>query len=485
MTTFEDYMNPKLEILSIIVFSLAGLFCILYYQNHNSEEELFKTVFVIVLIFGILCALVLPICCSADEVEHFVRAELTSRGELIPVYHEQPYIYEGTEQDGYYITIQSVLDLFERGKQTWASGFDHIDYQNATIFKTDADTQPINNTPARYHSAFAQNPFFGYIAPAIGIILAKLLDLNAIYMLWIGRIFNVLLYATLISLAIRKTPILKVPLMILSLIPWMLVQSSSLSIDALIAGLAIYAIACFFYMYKIPDGKLDYMDVLKFAIVVLLLGLCKVTYFALALLILFVPLSNFKEKKYYLYGIASVIGLVLIFALWSKFFVNPLVLQSNRHVGSFSSPAVVAQLDYLLNHKKLAIASVLNYLQFFDVDLVFIKKFNSLYLLFLGGVFFLYPRERFDFKSKLGALFVFLALYIGTYIVFLITWTKAGTLTPGGVQPRYFFPALGLVPFFLGINHSNDDKTEMDAYLVMLSIAFVAVYLFYMIVVYY
>ena len=479
----NDYNNPKLEIISFIVFSITGIFCICYYQLHNHEEELFKTVFVIILIFGILCSLILPICCAADEVEHFVRAEITSRGEIIPIYHEQPYIYEGTNQSGYYLTIESVLDLIEQGKQTWQNGFDNIDFKNGTIFETDADTQHINHTLVKYHSAFAQNPFFGYIAPAIGIIIAKLIDLNAIYLLWFGRIFNVLLYATLISLAIRKTPILKVPLMIVSLMPRIFSQISSVSIDALITGLAIYSIAYFFYMYKSPN--LDYKNVLKFSIVVLLLGLCKVTYFSFILLILFVPLSNFKKRKYYLYAIASIIGLILIFLLWSKYYVNPVITQSCRVLGSLSNPNAIAQINYLLSHKKLTLISILNYFQFFDRDLNFIMKFNSIYLLFLGAVFFLYPREKFDFKAKFGALLVFMVLYIGTYIMFLVTWSKTVGLVPQGVQPRYFFPAFGLIPFVFGINNSNDDKTEMDSYLILISIAFIVFQLIFLITEFY
>ena len=87
----SNYLNPILEISSLIVFAVAGVFCICYYQLHCDEEELYKTVFVIILIFGILFALILPICASADEVEHFVRAELTSRGEFVPHYHLENY----------------------------------------------------------------------------------------------------------------------------------------------------------------------------------------------------------------------------------------------------------------------------------------------------------------------------------------------------------------------------------------------------------
>ena len=481
----SNYLNPILEISSLIVFAVAGVFCICYYQLHCDEEELYKTVFVIILIFGILFALILPICASADEVEHFVRAELTSRGEFVPHYHLENYTYEGTAQNGYYLTIQSVLDLIDRGKETWVSGFDHIDYNNATILKTDADTNPINNSFARYHNAFAQNPFYGYVAPAIGIAIAKLLDLNAIYLLWFGRVCNVLLYAVLISLAIRKTPILKVPLMVVSLMPLFLLQTSSLSIDAMVGGLGIYSIALFFYMYKSPKGSLDYKDILKFAFVVLLLGLCKVSFFAFILLVLFVPLSNFKDRKYYLCGIFSIFCLFVLFLLWTKFYMDPVILNSSRHIGSLGTPRTASQIDFLMTHKKKALISISHYLTQLKVDLMFISAFNSIYLMFLGGVFLFYPSERFDLKSKLGALFVFLTVYIGTYLIFLITYSKPGSLVVTGVWPRYFYPAFGLIPFTFGINHSNIDKTEINSYIIMISIAFIAIQLIYMIVEYY
>lgn len=481
----SNYSSPMLEIASMIAFAVAGVFCICYYRLHSDEDELYKTIFVIILIFGILFALILPICSSADEVEHFVRAELTSRGEFVPQYHLENYTYEGTPQNGYYLTIQSVLDLIDRGKDTWVSGFDHINYKNATILKTDADTNPINNSLARYHNAFAQNPFYGYVAPAIGIAVAKLLDLNAIYLLWFGRICNVLLYAALISLAIRKTPILKVPLMVVSLMPLFLLQTSSLSIDAMIGGLGIYSIALFFYMYKSPKGSLDYKDVIKFALVVLLLGLCKVSFFAFILLVLFVPLSNFKDRKYYLCGILSIFALMGLFFLWTKFYMDPVILNSSRHIGSLGTPRTASQIDFLLTHKKEALVSILHYLNLLNGDLSFIDVFNSMYLMFLGGVFLFYPAERFDLKSKFGALFVFLAVYVGTYLIFLITYSNPGSLVVKGVWPRYFYPAFGLIPFVFGINHYNIDRTEIDSFLVAISIAFAAIQLIFMIVSYY
>ena len=146
--------------------------------------------------------------------------------------------------------------------------------------------------------------------------------------------------------------------------------------------------------------------------------------------------------------------------------MDPVILNSSRHIGSLGTPRTASQIDFLMTHKKKALISISHYLTQLKVDLMFISAFNSIYLMFLGGVFLFYPSERFDLKSKLGALFVFLTVYIGTYLIFLITYSKPGSLVVTGVWPRYFYPAFGLIPFTFGINHSNIDKTEINSYII-------------------
>lgn len=234
--------------------------------------------------------------CNNDEVEHFVRVEMTSNGVVFPEYDKNAsYSIDGITYNGKYLTIQSTLDLAEKGKVK--SSYDFMDMVNSSVFNTEADTQPINTTQVPFFSAFAQNPFYGYIAPAIGMAIAKLLDLNAIWLLWLGRIFNALLYALLVSYAIKKTPILKMPLFVVSCIPAALSCVASTSINPLINGLAILSIAYFLVLYKSPKKSLDYKPIIKFSLLILLLGLCKVTYFSFIFLILFVPIDNFKEKN--------------------------------------------------------------------------------------------------------------------------------------------------------------------------------------------
>ena len=66
-------------------------------------------------------------------------------------------------------------------------------------------------------------------------------------------------------------------------------------------------------------------------------------------------------------------------------------------------------------------------------------------------------------------------IYVGTYIVLLLTWTPVGQIEDiSGVQQRYFFSIFPLIPFIFGFNHMEGDTTELDSYIIMISLAFIA-----------
>lgn len=497
----SNYAHPVMEIATLVLMSILSVFCIGFYQGHRDEKNFYKTVFIVILLFGIVFSVLTPIMCTHDEIEHFVRAEITSNGVLVPEYNDTPFILEGIRYDGSYQTIQSTYDLTQEGKIkvfitnpmvnasyfnnnrseiNKASDYIRMDMVNSSIFRTDADTLPINNTPVPFHSAFTQNPFFGYVAPAIGIALAKLLDLNAIWLLWLGRIFNIILYAGLVAYAIKKTPILKIPLFVVACIPATISQAASVSIDPIINGLAIVVIAYFLYLYKCPKNSLDHKAIIQFSIIVLLLSFCKVTYAAFIFLLLFLPRDNFKKRKYYYSIVLVIVVFVILLGLWSKLYVNPGLENSWRYTLYLKKNHVdpVSQLVYMFNNKKLTIVTILHLFSDLNRDLQlqsFIgTKFSSLSLIFLGSVIFLYPHEKIKLKSKIGALLVFCMIYFGTYILFMLTWYPFGNLSHSGVQPRYFFPIFALLPIFLGFNHFEGDISDIDSYIVMLTIGFLA-----------
>ena len=494
--TMSNYKAPRFEIGALIFSCIASIFLITFYHSHRDEKNFYKTAFLVILLFGIVFSFLTPIMCNDYEFENFIRSEMTSNGVINPEFHSEPFTLETIDYDGYYLTVQTAYDLAKDGKNASSYIDDYIyftvndtnkhsvsdyidmDLKDSSIFKTDADTQPINTTLVKFHSAFAQNPFFAYIASAMGMAIAKLLSLNAIWILWLGRIFNATLYAVLAGYAIKKTPILKVPLFVIACIPAAISQASSISVDPLVNGLVILAIAYFLMFYKSPKNSLDHKDILKFSLLVVLIGLCKIPYCALIFLLVFIPQDNFKQRKYY-YSIGLIVLMLIgIMALWYTFYVSPGIHNSWRYSLYLSQVKVGAQnqINYMMGHSTKTLASIGNLFSNLDTILKlesgYGTKFISLYLLFSGVIYLLYPVEKIRHKTKIGAFIVFCMVYFGSYIFYILTWSKVGRLN-AYVPPSYFFPLLGLIPIFLGINHVQKDTTEIDYYIVMLAITFI------------
>ena len=63
----ENIYHPKFEILCFILVALLGIFCIVYCLLHNCDNELHKSAFVIIICFGLICAMIVPIAEFSDD----------------------------------------------------------------------------------------------------------------------------------------------------------------------------------------------------------------------------------------------------------------------------------------------------------------------------------------------------------------------------------------------------------------------------------
>lgn len=320
---YENYIHPLKEIVILVFLAIIGFIVINY---ADKDKDLYKIAFIVIVLFGLLFVFLSPFNAATDEPEHLVRAEITSQNIVFPKYDEE---------NGGFLTIESVTTV----------------PRNLNVFETDWDTQKINLTPTYYDSAFLQNPFYGYIAPAIGLTLAKLLDLNQVWLLWMGRFFNLLLYGSICAIAIKKSPVMKMPMFVVACLPLAVELGASLNMDALTLSLSLLCIAYFFKMYKSKDKSVTKKNILTFFILVLIVALTKVTLGALALLILAVPISNFKHRKYIYLSIIGIFALLGILLAWNNFYgINSLYhsWRGTRFVERGVNPQ--GQLDYLLHN---------------------------------------------------------------------------------------------------------------------------------------
>lgn len=480
-----NFLDPSFEIGMFVLIALLGTFCIIYYFKHNSDEELYKVAFVVIICFGLICAMIVPIASVSDEKEHLVRSEITSQGVLFPHWTGEDVglerLYNYSEHNPKALYNDGV------GYQTIGSMKFYDDNRNLQVYQTDGDTDKINYSSHIYHSAFEQNPFWGYLPQAFGILVAKLLDLNVIWLMWMGRIFNLICYAGLISLAVKKIPTLKMPLLAVACIPLAVYQASSLSIDSLIFGLGIFLVAYFIYMCKSEDGSLNYKHIALFTGVSIIFGLCKLPYLAFILLMFFVPRRKFSyDVKYvHLVLLACLAVVGVIGWTWGNYSQNAL-LHSWRSFHHFNS---TQQISYLSSHP-MDILSFIN--RIFNLDLFnlsgqFFNFYNStetvhyndgyhlisiVLNIFLAVMLFAYPcKTKFDSKTKIGAFLVLFIVYVGTSIVQLLSWADVGKNNLG-MSLRYFIPLLALFPVIFRINYSVENKGNFNKYAFVFIVGF-------------
>ena len=486
----KNIMQINFIVLTFIVVAVLGIFCILFYFLHDSDEELYKVAFIVILCFGIVCALIVPICDVSDESEHLARAEITSRGILIPYWtgndlgvnslfnHTEGQVYSNARNDGAGFYSIGSMNFFK-------------DYLGYTVFDTIHDTDKINHTPLLVESAFEQNPFFGYLPQAFGILIAKMLDLNVIWMLWLARFCNILVYAAIISLAIRKTPVLKVPLLAVACIPISIYQSASVSIDCMIIALGILLVSYFIYMCQAEKKSIGVKEIAVFTIICILLGLCKLTYLAFIFLLLLVPFKNYQKDTKNMLPII-LISIILtggIGLLWSKY-STPTLLHSWRASRNLVNSTV--QLNYFFSNstfrfdffktifsrdaKHLA-NGVFSFFGARQVEDHYTDHYLAVtlpLLAYLATILFAYPQKiKFEFKARFGAICLIILIFVGTCIIQLLTWAFIGQFNLG-LSLRYFIPLFALFPIALWIKCLPVERKTFDRYAMMLMISFLA-----------
>ncbi|WP_040682178.1 DUF2142 domain-containing protein [Methanobrevibacter boviskoreani] len=447
--TKETNFNIKATLLVFLVLLIIGSFILLFITNKNLP--LHKIALIIILVFGVMCVFLSPIISISDEQEHFARSEIVSHGDLnTKIYNKSLDSYN------HFLTIQSVGEL-----KVSKMG-------NKTVFKTKWDDQKINYTKKYVSSAFAQNPFYGYIPQAIGINIAKGLNLNNIWMLWLGRLCNLIFYAIICSYAIKKAPIYKIPLLLTACLPLSIYQAGSTSIDGMIFALALLSITYFLYLYKKEDHTVDWKNIGILTLITALCGLCKLTYAALILLIFLIPKNKFKTPKIKHLSRLCFIIVSAITLIWSRYATK--MLYYSWRYGYFLRKNVNSKLQilYIVNHP-------INFLKILFNPMNFIKAFKSLFsfghgtyttiksyflvialfILLLLFIFTYSPKQGLNKKDKIKLLIITLLIALGTYIVQYISWTTVGLPKIQGVQGRYFIPVIALLLIIFSFNSNN------------------------------
>lgn len=449
-TLIVFYLNgfnfSKIKLLLITITIIIG--SILIYYSSKSKKEIHKIAFLYLLIFGLIIAFTTPIFIVADETEHFARSDLTSEGILIPEY---------TPNKGYYMNNYFWDMLYKCGSTALNTNFTHTGIRDAQGY---------------FESVFSQNLFYAYIAQAIGILFAKLLNLSMIWTLWLGRIFNLILYSSIASFAIKKANKYKYTLLFLSCLPLAVFQASSMSADAFIFAMGILNISYFIRMYS-SENNINKKDLSIFIISGLLMGLLKIPYIFILLLIFILPKDKFESKKicniFYFVSIV-LIGVTMLYTL--KYSSHQLLNSGRLAYIMQNNISTSNQINYML-HKPLDVALTFIVSIGGSFYTVFIQELSFYHLHYVNGqylfniilfiVFFIVALSspiKFEKKERIYLLLIFLVMYISTFLTQYLSWTPIGYDSILGIQARYFIPILAFIPLIIG----RDYYKQIDNY---------------------
>ena len=445
MFTEENFAHPQNEVIFIILVSIIGLISI--YYSYKNKFDYPKVALVLIIIFGLLMVFFTPPFSFIDEPAHYTRSELITEGSLYPEFSDK-----GIYIDDYYFVFQQ-------------------SYSGTTILtENNHYDNPITGHKG-YWEWTTSSPVYSYLISALGILLAKLLNLPAIWALYLSRIANLIFYGAIAYFMIKIIPKYKLPLLIFATMPLCISQVSSLSYDAFILTFTLIIITYFIKMYS---GEVNGKNLAIFFISILLISLIKQPYLMLSFLTLIIP---FKDKKQATYAGLSVLAIILlsVFSASSSFtslFVATSTFSHNPSVPANTS--IMGQVNFLLS-------SPLNILVFFKNIIVSIpdlfilkssffhygdykgmKLINILYVVFFIAFSLFYKIDiKFKKKERIITALIFLITYIGIYAVFYLNWTTVGLNTILGVQSRYFLPIIMLIPLVINGKFEKIENKEM------------------------
>jgi uncharacterized membrane protein len=197
-----------------------------------------KVFLIIASIFGVIfCFHTVPLFAN-DEIVHFPRAYYLQEGHLSAA-HLDGFNYGGYVPE----QIKQFNDAYREQVQRQS-----IDEQRLEEIRERYDHEKLNSKkrePLSFTSA-TLSAGWDYAPPAIGILVARILNLPLNWYVYMGRLFTLATWILLTYFAIKFMPFGKRFLLVVALLPVSVMQGTTIGMDGLVNGLSWLIIAITF-----------------------------------------------------------------------------------------------------------------------------------------------------------------------------------------------------------------------------------------------
>jgi uncharacterized membrane protein len=398
---------------------------------------------------GLFYQFILPPISAPDEDAHaamsfYYSNYLWGKTEILPVTSNKKFSL---------IEARQVEKDFLKRYHINPTGEDYLNTLNG--FTEEADSN--NAINAQMQARIIKATPIAYLPQIIGITIARVLGLNGVLTVYLGRLCSMLAYITLAYWGIKKIPFKKMMLAIVALLPMTIHLAASYSYDSILLGAAFFYVGELFQLAYTKD-KIGWRDWVCLGVSVILLSSGKGIYILMMGLCIIIPWQTYGGKIKKVLGLAT-IGVTSV----ACFLINMLPLLMSRvdklfETGNYSIQILwQAPLDTMWLFVNTMVTNigwyigsmVGQYLGWFDVNVPIAIVFAIIVLLFLSAV----PNEKNEIRLKMQDRFISIGLFCVIIVVTFVaalSWNDVSSLIIDGIQGRYFLQVLPLL--LLGIS---------------------------------
>ena len=442
--------------------------------------------FFLALLGGLAIAVLTPPMAGGDERDHFTRAYQISQGDLLTTRHDGvygAYLPRTYPSEVQALTVDSFLD------------------RDRTAFLHHLGDPAPHGPPTfvAVGNAASYGPG-AYAAYAVAIAVGRLFGLSALALLYLARVAGVVVYASLLALAVRRLPVHRWVLVACGLIPAALNQASTVSADGVTMVLSFLLVAEAIRLVVDPQRPSRRL-LIETGAAAGFLALAKPPYVALVLLLLWPAWRHRGTVGRALMGIF--VGALALAALWGAYQVTHSIPQNNpnawlggihqSHGYAFRNLAVGRQTRYVLTHPNAFIATIAR--TFAYQGSTFPKQlFGQLALYQLPGWFVVAsvaltaaacaapdepPQRAIPWAFRLQLLAVSLGVILAIFAIAYTNWNAYLAPRIDALPPRYFLPLIP--PLLLAVLPAGTPwarLTRAPAYRVALAVGLAVVLAF-------
>lgn len=291
-----------------------------------------------------------------------------------------------------------------------------------------------------------------YLPAAAAVRIGRLCRLTPLRLFYLGRAGTLIGYLLLVVAAVWLVPVHKWTLVLLALMPMSIFLAASLSPDALSIALSFLGIAMILRL-ALRSGKIGRGSLWFLGAVLLLVGLAKPAYVALALLVLLIPNDRFADPRQRWRIRALLLGLPLAVSVAWVLSLPGLSVPVRPCVD------IKAQACWMLGHPWLytkvmmekitepylysGIVATLGWGSIFLAPAIYTVYWTAL----LATAVLDGSREyvRLSLATRAASVAVYFLVMVLIATLTYLTWQAVGDQDLHGIQSRYFVPVLPLL----------------------------------------